>query len=282
MPFWYDEKYDDDTRFGLLTEKRLVETKSDFQKIEVLETKAFGRVLVLDGIFMTSERDEHFYHEMIVHPALTTVAQAERVLVIGGGDGGTVREVLRHDQVKQVVMVEIDAALIEICQRFLPAIGTAWEDPRLQVLNTDGVAYVSERAPDQFDVILLDGCDPVGPAKELFGEEFYRGCQKLLSEHGAFVVQSGSPFDQRDLFLAVVRRLQETFTHAHPYLGPVPLYSAGYWSWTFATQSADPLAIDEQRAANVEENCKYYNREIHRGAFALPSDLRRALASSGQ
>ena len=240
MAQWYDELFRDRIRFGLKVTSVLYSEQSEHQKIEVLDTVQFGRVLVLDGVFMTSESDEHFYHEMLAQPAMTTAPAIRRVLLIGGGDGGTIREVLRHPEVERLTVVEIDGQVVEVSRKLLPAIGTAWDDPRLELIIGDGVAYARDSEVEPYDVILLDGCDPVGPSEGLFD----------------------------------VRTLRGVCGRAHPYFGTVPLYSAGMWTWTYATRTADPLAIVDERAARVEAFTKYYNREIHRAAFAVPNSLR--------
>ncbi|MFW6087902.1 MAG: polyamine aminopropyltransferase, partial [Myxococcota bacterium] len=193
MALWYDEVHEERTRSGLRVERTLYAGRSDYQRIEVLETPEFGRVLVLDGVFNTSEGDEHFYHEMLVQPALTTARRARRVLIIGGGDGGTAREVLRHSTVEHVVMVEIDEQVVRVCQEHLRAIGTAWDDPRLELRFEDGVRFVREADVEPFDVVILDGTDPIGAGEGLFGLEFYRGCDRVLADGGVFALQSASP-----------------------------------------------------------------------------------------
>jgi spermidine synthase len=275
MTLWYREVYEDESSYGLRVKRTLHSAQSDFQYVEVIDTVQLGRVLVIDGIFMTSERDEHFYHEMLVHPALVTTPAA-RVLVIGGGDGGTVRQLMRHPDVTEVVMVEIDGAVVEACKEHMPALGT-WDDPRLELVIGDGIAYVRDRDVAPFDVILLDGTDPVGPGEGLFNREFYADVARLLAPNGVFALQSESPILMPKLFGEIVTTLRELFPRVHPYFGPVPLYAAGIWSWTYASKGADPMAIDDQRLAAIEAGCKQYNRDIHRGAFALPNYVRQLL-----
>lgn len=271
MSFWFDEKFESLSRFGIRATKTLFKKQSDFQMIEIIESPKFGRVLAIDRIFMTSEFDEFLYHEMIVHPALTTASCIKRVLVIGGGDGGTVREVLTYPEVEKVVMVEIDKMVVEACREYLPTIGSAWDDPRLEVVFRDGIDFACNADVEPFDIILLDGSDPVGPAEGLFDIDFYRGCARLLKENGVFVLQSESPILQIKTFLEISAALNQIFPKVYPYFGPVPLYVSGSWSWTYATRSADPLAINEELAIRQEARCKQYNREIHRAAFALPN-----------
>ncbi len=277
MPLWYDETFEDESRFGLRVSKILFARQSQYQFVEVLETPQHGLTLVIDGIFMTSEHDEHFYHEMLVHPAMVTAPAAKRVLVIGGGDGASVRTILMHPGVERVVMVEIDACVVEACKEYMPSLG-AWDDPRLELIIGDGIDYVKHAEVEPFDVVFLDGTDPVGPGKGLFDREFFLGAKRLLAPGGVFAMQSESPILTNRLFLEIVETLRSTFRRADPYFGPVPLYAAGIWSWLYASDSADPMAIDEARLARIEEGCKYYNAEIHRASFVLPNRLRRQLA----
>lgn len=277
MSDWYDELFRDRIRYGLRVVERLFEAESDFQKVEIVETPQWGRVLVIDGIFMTSEREEHFYHELLVHPALVTVAKPRRVLVIGGGDGGTAREVLRHPGVESCVMVEIDGTVVDACKKYLPTIGTAWGDPRLDLRITDGIAYVRDTDEGPFDVVLLDGTDPVGPGEGLFNRAFYDDVARVLAPEGVFALQSESPLLLPEVFYEIQRTLREVFPRVHPYFGPAPLYAAGQWSWTFATRHVDPLAVRREQLAEVEAGCKHYNGDVHRAAFAVPNDVRARL-----
>jgi spermidine synthase len=278
MEDWYDEVFPGDIRFGLKVRRFLFSGQSEFQKIDVFETERFGRALALDEIYMTSEGDEYFYHEMLVQPAMCTAPSIGRVLVIGGGDGGTVREVLRHPEVESVVMVEIDRMVVEVCKEHLSTIGTAWDDPRLDLVFGDGVEYVKSADVEPYDVILLDGSDPVGPAEGLFDESFYRGCARLLRPDGVFALQSESPVLFRDVFLNIVHTLRDVFVNAYPYFGSVPIYASGMWTWTIATRTVDPMAVIDERANRVEATSRYYNRDIHRAAFAVPQEIKRALA----
>ncbi len=276
---FYTEVFEGQTAFGLKVTRTLSATRSELQRIEILETPFLGKVLALDGVFMTSVGDEFFYHEMIVHPALCTASRIERVLIIGGGDGGTAREVLRHRDVREVVMVEIDAGVVAACKEYLPEIGgDAWNDPRLTVRFEDGVRFVGETEPDRFDVVILDGSDPVGPAKGLFDRSFYEGVRRVLTDEGVLAAQSESPMVYADAFYDIQRTLKDVFGRAHPYFGTVPLYGMGPWTWTYASKSADPLAVRDARAEAIEPGCRYYDRAMHRAAFAQPPFVRRRMA----
>lgn len=276
MTDWYDEVFRDRVRHGLKVTARLFHLRSEFQTVEVIDTEQYGRVLVLDGIFQTSEAEEYHYHEMLVHPAMVTAPAVRRVLVVGGGDGGTVREVLRHAGVERVVMIEIDPVVVEACRAHLASFEVPWDDPRLDLRFEDGVSFVRSAVVEPFDVILLDGSDPVGPSEGLFGRAFHEGCRRLLRPGGVFAAQTESPFLFPEVFRDTVHLLRDVHGRADPYFGPVPLYAAGSWSWTHAG-GAGPLAIDEARAAAVEPHLRYYCREVHRGALALPPDVRRLL-----
>lgn len=280
MSIWCDEVFEEKIRFGLSIKQTLFVGHSEFQKVSVVDTEAFGRALLIDDLWMTSEYDEKLYHEMIVHPALCTAPRIARVLVIGGGDGGTVREVLRYPEVEHVDMVEIDAMVIEASKQFLPSIGTAWNDPRLQVHVGDGLAWVARQDLPKYDVILVDGSDPVGPATGLFNEDFYRNCAARLSEQGVLVTQAESPLLHRDVHLDMIRTIGRAVGHAHPYYGPVVLYPSGAWSWIYASSSVAPKSIIDARLAHIEEDCFIYNRELHLGCFAQPNHIRKALRRS--
>ncbi len=277
MGLWYDETLDDHTRLGLRVRETLFSGRSSYQQIEVIDTVGFGRVLIIDKVFMTSEYDEFLYHEMLAQPALSTAPNIARVLVIGGGDGGTVREVLRHPDVKECVMVEIDEMVVKVSKEYLPGIGTAWNDPRLDLRFIDGHEYVKRSTDEKYDVILLDGTDPVGPGAVLFDESFYAGCKRMLTPEGVMALQSESPLLMMDLFVETQHRLRSLFSEVHPYLGPVPLYGTGIWSWTWCSDTGEPLRAIRERQEAIVEGSKAYNEELHQAIFALPNYVKRAL-----
>lgn len=277
MGLWYDETFDDHTRLGLRVKETLFSGESPYQKVEVIDTVGFGRVLIIDNVFMTSEYDEFLYHEMLVHPPLTTAPDIERVLVIGGGDGGTVREVLRHPDVKECVMIEIDPMVVNASKEYLPSIGTAWNDPRLDVRFIDGIEYVKRSEDPEYDVVLLDGTDPVGPGAVLFDQAFYEGCKRMLAPDGVMALQSASPLLMMDVFVETQHKLRRMFAEVHPYMGPVPLYGTGTWSWTWCSDTGEPLRAIQERQAEIVEGSKAYNEEVHRAVFALPNYVKRAL-----
>lgn len=277
MSAWYEETFDDQIRIAFRTARTLVSRRSAFQTIELFETITFGRSLALDGLMMTSERDEFFYHEMIAHLPLCMVEAPKDVLIIGGGDGGTAREVLRHPSVRKVTLVEIDGDVVDICKEYLPGHG-AWDDERLEVRIEDGVAFAKAAAEAAYDVVLLDGSDPVGPAEGLFDASFYADVKRALRPHGVFGLQSESPVLQASVFTEVQRTLRGVFASVRPYFGFVPLYGASTWSWTVASQAGRLDRWNEERLAALEPELRYLNREVARAAFAQPNYVRQLLA----
>lgn len=277
MALWFDEVYNGKIRFGLRVKRSLFQGKSEFQSVDVVETEEFGRALALEGAWMTSERDEAHYHEMIVHPALTSAKRIERVLVIGGGDGGTVREVLRYPEVKHVSMVELDKMVVDVCKEHLPSFNVPWNDPRLKMEFGDGIAWLKNYAGAPYDVILIDGSDPVGPAEGLYASPFYESAKKCLNPEGVLVSQTESPIAMAEDFTRIVKTLRTSFKRAEPYFVPIPLYPSGMWSFSFASDQIDPRNFDDARATRIEAEARYYNRDIHRAAFAQPSFVRKLL-----
>ncbi|WP_126146828.1 polyamine aminopropyltransferase [Synechococcus elongatus] len=278
-PVWIDEVFEDRVRYGLRGQILWEET-SPFQKITIVDTEHYGRGLLLDDCWMTAERCEVCYHEYLVHPPLTTAASLSRVLVIGGGDGGTVREVLRYAEVEQVDLVEIDGRVVELSQEYLGAIGTAWADPRLNVKIGDGIAFV-QTAPDaSYDVILVDGSDPAGPAAGLFNREFYENCRRVLKPGGVFASQAESPDSFLAVHLEMIETLSAVFAEAKPYYGWVPMYPSGWWSWLYASDTPGQFQKPQSdRLAAIEPQVEIYNRDIHQAAFAQPNFVRRGLSA---
>ncbi len=277
MSDWYDETFQDRVRIGFRVTQRLVREQSEFQTIELFETAAYGRAMTLDGLFMTSEKDEYFYHEMITHLPLCMVQAPRNVLIVGGGDGGTAREVLRHDSVERVTMVEIDRRVVELCREYLPSIG-AWDDPRLDVVIADGIDFVARAPTAAYDVVLLDGSDPVGPAEGLFNRSFYDHVRRVLKKEGVFGLQSESPLLMEEVFRQTQKTLREVFACVRPYFGFVPLYGASIWSWTVAGSPSVLSDWDEVRLARLEPALKYLNRDVAQAAFAQPTFIRELMS----
>ena len=275
---WLDEIFDG-VRYGL-EGRVLVEEQSPFQRITVIDSLRYGKGLLLDGCWMTAERQERHYHESLVHPALCSAAQIERVLVIGGGDGGTARECLRHLGVRHLDMVEIDGRVVELSQQHLPSIGGGcWQDPRFHLTVGDGIAWAANAPTASYDVVIVDGSDPAGPAEGLFNRAFFKQCRRILKPGGVFATQSESPEAFRQVHIDMVTVIREVFGHADPMYGWVPMYPSGWWSWTFATtESRRYLNPDPSRAAAVAEGCEIWSPRWQCGAFdAIPAAIERAL-----
>ncbi|HHG86331.1 MAG TPA: polyamine aminopropyltransferase [Bacteroidetes bacterium] len=262
---------------------RLFAGQSDFQKVEVYDTYAYGRLLTLDGLVMTSENDEYVYHEMITHVAMQTHAKAERVLVIGGGDGGVVREILRYPQVEQVVMVEIDKMVVEASIEFLPEIAAEFDNPRLDLHIADGIDYVNKAEDASFDLVIVDSTDPIGPGEGLFTAEFYRSVHRILRPEGIMVTQSESPRFNTKVFQEIFACYRGIFgaDRVHCYLAYIPTYPTGMWSFSFSTKSeVNPLQGFDAEVVDAfveQHDLNYYNSDIHRAAFALPGYVRKLL-----
>jgi spermidine synthase len=273
---WFDEEQLG-MRFGVKVTEHLYSSQSPFQRIDVFDSESMGRVLALDGLFQLTERDECIYHEMLVHPAMVTAPSIKRVLIIGGGDGGTAREVLRYSEVERLTMVEIDAEVVNVCKKFLPAVG-AWSDPRLELLIEDGVRYVEQAGDGSFDVVLIDCSDPIGPSTGLFSEGFLRHAARVLSADGVFVTQSESVFRHQQSFLEIQHRLGSVFPIVEPYFQPVPCYGVGLWSFSFASKSVRFETTRLDRLQEIERVTRHYNRHIHQAAPVVNKHLERLLA----
>ncbi len=277
---WVDEELGG-VRYGLAATV-LHECSSPYQRITIIDSQTYGKGLLLDGCWMTAERQEKHYHEPLVHPALCGAAAIERVLVIGGGDGGTARECLRHPGVRHLDMVEIDGMVVELSRQHLPSLGGgAWSDPRFHLTIGDGIGWAATAPDASYDVVLVDGSDPAGPATGLFNRAFFEHCRRLLRPGGVFATQSESPESFRQVHIDTVRLLREVFGHADPLYGWVPMYPSGWWSWTFAATDGpryrEPLP---ERAAAVAEGCAIWSPRWQRGAFeAVPAFVERELAA---
>jgi spermidine synthase len=251
--------------------KVLYEKKSKFQKIEIIQNDFYGRVLFLDGLVQTTEKDEFFYHEMLVEPALCTCPQPDRVLIIGGGDGGALREVLKHP-VKKAWLVEIDEEVIKACEQYFPWLEAGLSDPRAELAIADGFDFI-QRTKEKFDVILVDSSDPVGPSAILHAREFYLKLKKILKPGGIIAAQSGSQLLHLKEHGQKSRFLKRMFKISRFYSGPVPTYPVGTWCYNFLSDRIDPLTVKKLR---IPAGLKYYNEEIHRAAFARPAFFKQA------
>lgn len=290
---WFEEIFKDNMGLKFKIKDYLFSGQSEFQKVDIVETVSHGKLLAHDGMVMVTERDEFIYHDMITHVPLFVHPNPKRVLVIGGGDGGTVREVLRHKSVEQVVMVEIDGMVVDACRQFIPQTSAALSDPRVKLIIDDGVEYaksygaqtashastksLSENGdPDngdlkKFDVVIVDSSDPIGPATPLFNEDFYKDILNLTTENGIVVSQAESPYYDAPMQNKLVEILSEVFPKVHLYNYSNLSYPGGFWSFSFASRGLCPRAnFSKERVFNSGLKFSLYNPELHLGAFALP------------
>lgn len=267
---WFTEKHEDKVGITFKVKDILYSGASKFQKIDVIDTEAYGKMLLLDGLVMTSEKDEFFYHEMISHIPMLAHPSPQRVLVIGGGDGGTVREVLKHPGVREVVLCEIDKKVIDVSREYLPSIACELDNPKVKIHIEDAVEYIKTQK-NAFDLVLIDSTDPLGPGVGLFTEEFYNNIKASLRNGGIMSAQSESPLACPEEFRLINRLLNGVFSVVVPYFAPVPTYPGSYWSWTFCSEGVEPGIINETLAVELEKGTRYYNRDIHRAVFAVPN-----------
>ncbi|WP_276795958.1 polyamine aminopropyltransferase [Ruminococcus champanellensis] len=279
MALWFTEQHTDDVRFSIHIKDQLYSGKSYYQQIEVFDSYEFGRVLVLDGYIMLTEKDEYIYHEMMVHVPMACNPDIRRVLVIGAGDGGTVRELCRYDSITQIDMVEIDEQVVKVCKEYLPQTACRLEDPRVHIYYEDGLKFV-RRVEDTYDLIIVDSTDPFGPGEGLFTKEFYGNCFTALREHGILTNQHESTY--YDSYTSMVsrthRRMRSVFPVAMVYQAHIPTYPSGHWLFGFASKNIHPVydfkpEIWEQLGLET----KYYNTQLHTGCFALPNTVREVL-----
>lgn len=276
---WFLERCEEaGTVFGFKVEAELHREKSTYQEIAVYETQRFGRLLVIDGFIMLTERDHYFYHEMLVHPALFTHAAPRRVAIIGGGDCGSLTEVLKHEGVAEVTQVEIDERVTRTAQEFFPAFAAAPADPRARLIFADGIEWMRSVPDESLDVILVDSTDPIGPAQGLFRVPFFADCRRALAAGGVLAQQSESPFLHSNLICGMRGGMLEAGFTAVATLGfPQPAYPSGWWSVTLARKDANLGGFREAAAERRPFATRYYSAETHRSAFTFPPFVREAL-----
>jgi len=251
--------------------KNILESvKSDFQQIDVYDTLPFGKMLVHDEVIMLTEFDEAHYHEMIAHVAMNSHPNPENVLVIGGGDGGTLREALKHPEVKAGHLCEIDDKVVEVCKRQFPNLSCSFDDPRAELFFEDGAEFIKKRK-NFYQIILVDSSDPIGPAEVLFKEEFYKSMRDALTDDGIIVTQSESFQYHREVIKNIATFSRKLFPIYHYYYTMVPTYPSGIIGFSYCSKKYDPLKdFREEKVAQLKD-LKYYSKEIHRSAFTLPA-----------
>ncbi|MED0800176.1 MULTISPECIES: polyamine aminopropyltransferase [Bacillus] len=273
MSLWFTEKQTDSFGITAKVKRTLHSEKTEFQQLDIFETEEFGNMLTLDGMVMTTEKDEFVYHEMMVHVPLFTHPNPRKILVVGGGDGGVIREILKHPSVTSVVQVEIDSKVVEYSKKYLSGFAENIADARFDLRIEDGYMHILE-SENEYDVILVDSTEPVGPAANLFTKGFYAGISKALKDDGILVAQSDNPWFKGDLIQTVIKDVKEIFPITKLYACNIPTYPSGLWTFTMGSKKHDPLNIDKDRF--YDTGSKYYTKEIHNAAFVLPkfvSDL---------
>jgi spermidine synthase len=267
MDMWLKEGQLADAAMTYKIKETLVTKKTEYQDLAILDTYAFGRMLVLDSIVQTTIKDEYVYHEMISHIPLFTHPNPKRVLVVGGGDGGAIREVLKHPSVEKAILCEIDKAVVDECKRFLPEISCALDDPRCEVFIGDGIKYVHEHK-NEFDVIIVDSTDPFGAAEGLFGGSFYKEISECLTDDGLFIAQTETPFYLPEVVKRVYDDATAVFSITKLFMAAIPTYPSGFWSFTVGSKKYDPETADLSNTIDIET--KYYTKKLHKSCFVLP------------
>ena len=273
MELWYTEQHTDSVKFSIKVRRQLFSTQSEFQQIDVFDSEEFGIFLTIDGLMMATQKDEFIYHDMIVHVPMASNLDIKNVLVIGAGDGGTVRELTRYETVEHIDMVEIDKAVVEASKEYLPFLAGKLDDERVTINYADGLKFVRNKQ-NEYDLIIVDSTDPFGPGEGLFTKEFYGNCYEALKANGILVNQHESPYYEEDAndMKRAHKRINEFFPICRVYQAHIPTYPSGHWLFGFASKSIDPIKdLDADRWNALGLDTKYYNTELHKGCFALPS-----------
>jgi spermidine synthase len=279
MDLWYTEHHTDDVKFSIRVDKQLVSVQSPFQRIDVFESVEFGRILTLDGYLMVTEKDEYIYHEMIIHIPMATNPNIKRVLVVGAGDGGAIRELARYKTIEKIDMVEIDEMVVDVCKKYLPNTACSFDDERLTIYYEDGLRFVRNKV-NEYDLIIVDSTDPFGVGEGLFTKEFYGNCYKALSDDGILVNQHESTFytSYANSMKRAHSRIKAFFPTALVYQAHIPTYPSGHWLFGFASKKYDPrddLHADWWNSLGIKT--RYYNTILHKGCFAIPNNVRDEL-----
>lgn len=279
MELWYTENHTENVRFSARIKEHIYTQQTPLQQLDIFETYEFGKLMTLDGLVMVTEKDEFIYHDMIVHVAMATNLDIENVLVIGGGDGGTVRELARYPQIKKIDMVEIDEAVTRACQKYIPLTASKLEDPRVNLYFQDGIEFVKNKKAE-YDLIIVDSTDPIGPGEGLFTIEFYKNCYELLTEAGILVNQNESPYynsNAREMKRAH-NKIKTIFPISEVYQYHMPTYPSGHWLFGFSSKKYHPIKdYKPEKWEELNIKTKYYNPEIHKGSFALPTYVKEML-----
>ena len=272
MEMWFSDQQTEDVKLSIRVREQLFSAESEFQHIDVLDSYEFGKILVVDGDLTLTEKDEFIYHEMIAHVPMAVHPKVRDVLVIGGGDGGVVRELAKYDKIRVIDVVETDPLLVEICRKYLPEIASSLTDPRVRILHEDGLKFLRPKS-DCYDLIIIDSPNPFGLGEGLFTKEFYGNCFSALREDGIMINQNESPFYGEEAFQCqrMHKRILETFPICRVYQANLPSYPSGHWLFGFASRKYHPLTDLDPVAWKLKGvRTRYYEPRLHAGAFALP------------
>lgn len=280
MNTWFTERWTEDTKFSIKYDKKIEQVTSPFQKIDFYESKEWGTFFTLDDLMMVTQKDEFIYHDMIVHPALATNPEIKKVLVIGGGDGGTVRELTRYKHIEKIDMVEIDEQVVRLCQKYTPFTADKLTDERVNLFFEDGVKFVKDSKDESYDLILVDSTDPIGPGEGLFTTDFYNDCYRILSKEGILINQHESPYF--DSYAHEMKRshdkINKIFEISKVYQFHQAVYPSGHWLFGFASKKLDPINdIQKDKWESFGLKTKYYNTDLHIGSFMLPTYVKDML-----
>jgi spermidine synthase len=267
---WFTEDQREGLELSMQIKETLVSKQTPFQKLDIYDTYKYGKLLTLDDLVMTTEQDEFVYHELITHVPLFSHKNPENVLIIGGGDGGTAREIVKHPSIKTVDMVEIDEQVVRMSQQYMPFLAQELTNPKVHLFFQDGVEFV-KNAASGYDVIIIDSTDPIGPGEGLLNTEFYRNCSKILNADGIIVSQAESLFNNPDWVKQIFAKMRNVFPVVQAYDGTIPTYPGALWCFAFCCKTPEPLDFfDAERFNRLNLDLKYYNKDIHRACFALP------------
>ena len=273
MEMWFHDDHTDNVKLAIRVDYQVFSAQSEIQRIDVLESKEFGKILVVDGDLMLTEKDEFIYHEMISHVPMAVHPQVEKILVIGGGDGGVVRELAKYDTVEQIDVVEADPLLVEVCRKYFPQMACSLNDPRVHIYHEDGLRFIRSKS-DAYDLIIIDSPNPFGAGEGLFTKEFYGNCFNALHEDGIMINQHESPFYKEEAFQCqrMHKRIIESFPISRIYQAHIPSYPSGHWLFGFASKRYHPIHdMDGIQWKLRGIQTKYYLPRLHEGVFALPA-----------
>ena len=273
MEMWFHDEHTDNEKLAIRVDYQVFSAQSEIQRIDVLESKEFGKILVVDGDLMLTEKDEFIYHEMISHVPMAVHPQVEKILVIGGGDGGVVRELAKYDTVEQIDVVEADPLLVEVCRKYFPQMACSLNDPRVHIYHEDGLRFIRSKS-DAYDLIIIDSPNPFGAGEGLFTKEFYGNCFNALHEDGIMINQHESPFYKEEAFQCqrMHKRIIESFPISRIYQAHIPSYPSGHWLFGFASKRYHPIHdMDGIQWKLRGIQTKYYLPRLHEGVFALPA-----------